>query len=60
MYKGVCHSPMTKSPWEEIAFFTGGHPGGAGVSFKRVLGKTREVTIRDDSLCLLNLLQDVL
>lgn len=51
---------MIKSPWEEIAFFIGGHPRGAGVSFKRGLGKTREVAIRDDSLCLLNLLQDVL
>lgn len=51
---------MIKSPWEEISFFTGGHPKGAGVSFKRVLGKAREVTVSDDILCLLNLLQDVL
>lgn len=28
--------------------------------FKRVLGKAREVTISDDTLCLLSLLQDVL
>lgn len=53
-------SPMIKSPWEEIPFFTGGHPRVAGVSFKRVLGKAREVTVSDDTLCLLNLLQDVL
>lgn len=62
----TCHSPMIKSPWKGMAFITGGNPRGAGVSSssgkssKRVLGKAQEITFSDDTLCLLNLLQDML
>lgn len=64
MYKGVCeytcHSPVIKLPWKGMAFFTDGHPRGAGVSSssgkssKRVLGKAQEITFSNDTPCLLN------